>query len=70
MAENTIIKTRKYKWFEFAFEPIRRGELGSDHKRWFKAIDYEHALKQAQREERFEVDGQRVYRLVGLVREF
>ena len=59
----------KYKWFEFAFEPVRPGHLGSDHKRWFKAIDYDHALKQAKKVEDFKVDGQQVYKLVRLVRE-
>lgn len=53
----------KYQYFKFIFVPISN-KLGTKHTREFKAIDYEHALKQAKREEKFCVKGKQVYKLL------
>ena len=52
----------KYHYYDFTFEP-RYTNLGTKHTRRYKAIDLEHALKQAKRDEKFSVDGQQVYKV-------
>lgn len=66
MAKNTIIKTRKYRYFKIYFEPIDPKYCGSNHSREYKAIDIEHAMKQAKKDETWRNDEDRqVYRLTG-----
>lgn len=61
----------KYRYFKIEFEPIDRINIGgSKHNRYYKAIDIEHAMKQARKDEKWRNDeGQQVYRLTGEWRE-
>lgn len=54
---------KRYFYYTFIYEPISKS-LGTKHQRTFKAIDYEHALIQAKREEKFSVNGKQVYKLM------
>lgn len=61
-------KTKRFKWYEIAFEPIYPGMLGSKHTCEYKAMSLKGAMAQAKKDEQFTVAGMQVYRIAGLVK--